>query len=250
MINTNCSQCIFSNPVNSDVTCRFNIPSSLKDQKKITEKEGYNYIENYQCKYCFSKDILNSNKHVLEGMDLEEEIKTRNLIKYSLVVDLKDYTTTQFAIQQINSFQIFPKYLLMLFYSDKMKENIEIIKKNLNEKIKWKAHNFLDGDINHNQALKTGTDTNKDISTCPFLWIVKAESLQRLNQTNAIGKINYIVNVEQPVCNFIRSSINTENNFHNMFMNYGTYHHITKNIKPSLEEGIATLENTTTIYYD
>jgi hypothetical protein len=249
MINTNCQECIFSDPITSSKPCQFDIIDSIKDIKTLKNKNDYYVIENYQCRYCFSKKIKEKNKEILKDIDIVNEIKTRNLIQYSLVIDSRIENNYEQIVGQINKFTIKPRYLLFLSCKTNS-SNIESIEKNINKKIKWKIQNFFEDSIDYNSAIRIALDTNKDIKKHQFLWILKPDQLSYCNENKAIEKINYIVNVEQPVCNFIRSKKYVNNNFHNLFMNYATYNHIVKNINSSLEEGIDSLENKTIVYYD
>lgn len=250
MINTNCEQCIFSDNADSESPCLFNIIDFIKNKKTITTKNNYFCIQDYQCRYCFSKNVKENNSEILKDLDLINEIKKRNLIQYSMVVDFRDNQNYEKAIEIINSLSIAPRYLLMLCYQETNK-NIKNIGSKI-QNITWKVQNFFQdkNEITYNEAIKTAIDTNLAIARTPFLLIENANNLEHIRDTQAIEKINYIVNIEQPICNFIRSSKNTETNFYNMFMNYNTYKHIVKNINPSLEEGINSLKDTTIIYYD
>lgn len=249
MINTNCKECMFADIVSSTKPCKFDIIESIKDIKNIKEQNEYYVIENYQCRYCFSKKIKEKNEETLKNIDIVNEIKSRNLIQYTMVVDSRINNNYESIVSEINKLTIKPKYLLFLSHSTTSKE-IKKIESNISEKIKWKVQNFFQNDIDRNSAIRIAADTNKDIEKIPFFWIVNPDHLPYLNDSKSTEKINYIVNVEQPVCNFIRSKEYLENNFHNIFMSYQTYNHIVKNINSSLEDGINSLENTTVVYYD
>jgi len=250
MISTNCKDCIFANPVSSGNPCTMDLINTIKTFKTIEVKNDYNYIYDYQCKYGFSKAQYLENKTDLDKTDIVNTLKQKNLIQYYLVIDLELGEDIVSLCHHINNLSIRPQYVSILSYQDNNTQIINLIKKHIDVNIRWKIHNFLDYNIDHNVSLKVALDTSSILYSMSFLWINKSSYMSYIVESNAIANINHIVNIQQPKCNFIRSQKFLDDNLHNLLLSTSTYKHLIKNVSSSLEEGIETLTNTTTVYYD
>ena len=250
MTATSCKDCVFSHSINSIKSCDFNLIDSIKATRDIETRDDYNYIPNYHCKYGLSKKTYYANKDKFEEIDLMNYIRHRNLIKYYLVIDLEDDTDIEALCLHINSLSIKPDFISILAYASDMADLIEAIKTHIGSDIKWKLHNLINKDMDHSLALKVALDTSPILDKTQFIWINRSSDIQYIAESDAVSKINYIVNIEQPVCNFIGSQTLSSNNFHNLLMSVSTYKHIVKNISSSLMDGIEQIGTTVTAYYD
>jgi len=250
MTATSCKDCVFAHSITSIKTCDFNLIDSIKNTRGIEIRDDYNYIPNYHCKYGLSKKTYYANKDKFEEIDLMNYIRHRNLIKYYLVIDLEEDTNIQELCLYINSLSIKPDFISILAYASDMIDLIEIIKVHISADIKWKLHNLINKDMDHNLALKVALDTSPILDKTQFIWINRSSDMQYISESDIVSKINYIVNIEQPVCNFIGSRTLSSNNFHNLFMSVSTYKHIVKNVSSSLADGIDQIGTIVTAYYD
>ena len=252
MISTKCKECIYSDKISSNKPCSLNIIESIKASKKINVIDEYNVIENYQCRYGFSKKIYDENKQNIKDIDLINYIKHKNLIKYYLVIDFisdKNYCPNT-LYESINALSIKPEYISILIQQSNPQKLIDNCNLFLDKSLKWKIHNFLDEDMGIDNAIKVALDTNKVLEKTQFLWINSASDMRYIIENNAIEKINFIANILQPTCNFIRSSVLTSDYPNNLFLSKQTYSHIVKQIDSNLTKGILSLKDTTIVNYD
>jgi hypothetical protein len=250
MIGTSCKDCVFSHAFNSVKPCDFDLIDSIKNNRTIEVKDNYNYIPNYRCRYGLSKKTYYENKEKLDELDLVNYIKQRNLVKYYLIIDLETDTKIEELCTYINSLSIKPDFVSILTYDSDMNSLVENIKAHIRSEIRWKLHNLINKDMDHTLALKVALDTSAILDKTQFIWINRSSDMQYISNIDAVSKINYIINIEQPVCNFIGSQILSSNNFHNLWIPISTYKHIVKQISSSLADGIKQLGTTVTAYYD
>jgi hypothetical protein len=246
-INTSCETCCFAKTSDDNNHCLFNIINSIKDLKKIDIVDKYYYIHDYQCKYGFSKKIFDQNKDVLSDTSkLIDHIKIKNLIKYYLVIDCPyniDYTT----ISKINNLTIPPSYISFLSHQEISPDMVRTLEKHMKEGIVWKVHGYIDNTLTLGDKLRVALDTCKFIHNAQYIWINHLNYVSSVLSNEIVEHINFVINVEQPICNFLKSHVS--DNIYTTILNTQTYQHITKNIDHDLEKGINTLSNTMK-YYD
>lgn len=246
-MNTSCQNCYFSDKASSSQACQFDIVNQIKDEKNISIKNDYYYIENYSCRYGFSRTQYETNKKDLEDIDLKQYILEKQLVSYYLIIDHRENISIKNICENINKLQIKPKFISIFCYEANIGPYLDDLNKYLDNKLKWKTHNFLTKTTSTSLAIKTALDTATNLSDINYIWINKSDQIQNLIESNAIEKINYIVNIQQPVCNFVKSKFS--DNLYTVFLNTQTYQYITKNINQMLEDGIKQID-TTSIYYD
>lgn len=247
MNNTACEKCYFSNTVDSDHPCKFNIIEQIKDTKEITVKNNFYYINEYSCRYGISKDTINEHQKVLKDINIEEYIISKNTIKYYLIINYKSEFEAEKLCNMLNSLPISPQFVSILTYDINPVIIIKDIKEHMSPQIKWKAHNFLDPNMSFGKAAKVALDTKHNLFDIPYLWLLSAENLSYALSAKAIEKINYIVNIQQPVCNFVTS--NKATGINDLFINSETYHYLTKFHLAPIDTVIENID-TSSIYYD
>jgi len=194
MINTKCKECMFAHSNdknNSNPICSKNIIEQIKNLKKITQEDGFNIIENYACRYGFSKDIYEKHKDNWDPQDFENRLQENSKIRYYLLLDCYDPDLNfNDIIQKIPQLNIPPKSVSFMFRSLNFRpfiqEHQDFLLSNYKD-IRWKAHNFLEempleGGIDH--ILSTNAKNN---NTSIFL-VYNAKDIQFLD--NDIRTIN------------------------------------------------------------
>jgi hypothetical protein len=194
MINTKCKECMFAHSNdknNSNPICSKNIIEQIKNLKKITQEDGFNIIENYACRYGFSKDIYEKHKDNWDPQDFENRLQENSKIRYYLLLDCYDSDLNfNDIIQKIPQLNIPPKSVSFMFRSLNFRpfiqEHQDFLLSNYKD-IRWKAHNFLEempleGGIDH--ILSTNAKNN---NTSIFL-VYNAKDIQFLD--NDIRTIN------------------------------------------------------------
>jgi len=91
MINTKCQQCMFSAPADTSNSCSKNIIEQIQSIKTITQdSDNYNIIENYACRYGFSKHIYEQNKDTWDSEYFNKRLSENSQIRYYLLIDCVD----------------------------------------------------------------------------------------------------------------------------------------------------------------
>lgn len=247
MIHTSCKKCVFAQESSSDMPCGFGIIDQIKHIKNISVKDNFFYIENYHCKYGLSKDTVKEYSQSFDDIDIKQYVLSQNTVKYYLIIDCRDTRQIHTMCKNINSLNILPQFVSIILYETDVVTVIEQIKKYLNPNITWKTHNFLNPDTSFGSAIKVALDTKHNLLSIPYLWFNSSTDLQSIIDYQAIDKINYIVNIEQPTCNFITSRQST--GIYNLFINSQTYYYLTKQHLSSIDKIIENIE-TTSVYYD
>jgi hypothetical protein len=222
------------------------INNNIKD---IIIKDGFYYIKNYTCMYGFSHKQYENNKDTLKDIDLINYIKDKQSINYYLVIDCRDDYSIEDLCHNINQLSIKPASVSILFYENEMTTVLKYLDKYLDRNIGWKSHNFLTRDITASSAIKSILDTNLKLLKPQYLWINQAKDLKTIIENKIVEKINFVTNVEQPVCNFIRSKNTDTSSVYDLFMNVQTYDYLSKKVDPMLDKSI-TIANTVSAYYD
>lgn len=188
MINTKCKECMFaySAEEKSDgPICSKNIIEQIKNSKNVIQEDGFNIIENYACRYGFSKEIYEQHKDKWEPQDFENRMIENSKIRYYLLLDCYDSDLNlKDIIEKIPQLKIPPKSVSFMFRSLDFRpfnqEHQDFLLSNYKD-IRWKAHNFLE-----DTTLESGIDhilsTNaKNNNTSVFL-VYNAKDLQSLDR--------------------------------------------------------------------
>ena len=246
--NTNCKVCCFSDVASSTTPCQLHIIDQVKNTKDIIVKDDYYYINNYRCKYGFSKEQLDKHPELFKDIDLIDYIKTKQLVSYYLIIDYRSSNTSiEDIANYINKLEIKPKFISILLYETELAPIVNILNEKLDKSLKWKTHNFLTKDTSLGLAIKTTLDTSKILKESNYLWIVDSADLKRIADGNSILDINRIINIDQPLCNALKCE-NIEP-ISGLFINTQTYMYITHKVHQFIDEGIKIIPNFTTINY-
>lgn len=149
MVNTKCCQCLFANS-SDDITkqCSKHILEQIKDIKNITyDDNGFPVIENYACRFGFSKQIYNDNRDMFTDEQFEALMTKNSTIRLYLILDIEHETDISKLSDNINRLKIKPAHVSFLFRDPSNKQLDEDTAKYLNENMKiqsWKAHSFLE----------------------------------------------------------------------------------------------------------
>lgn len=149
MINTKCSQCLFaSNTSVINDRCSKNIIPKIQDIKTITfDDDNFAIIENYACKFGFSKEVYESNQHLFDEDKFQELMTKNSTIKLYLILDIHDIDNISHISDQLNQLPIKPQYISLLLRDPTSQKFTEDTANVLNDKLKgcmWKAHSFLE----------------------------------------------------------------------------------------------------------
>jgi hypothetical protein len=246
-LSTSCEKCVFSKTANSDKSCEFNIIDAIKDSKKIDIKNNYYHINNYVCKYGFSK---NSEQKLLTDFpetNLLEYAKYHAYINYYLVINNMDNPNGILEIcNNLNDLTIKPKGISILTRQDDLPDIIRKVEKILGESSLWRLHNFFDPDIDFAVGLNTVMSTNNYFKKCDFLWTINDTQLKDMIQNKAIEQINYIVNVLQPDIGIMQSKL-TKDYLSGIFLTKQNYNGLTTHIAQLLNVAIKTYTETENI---
>jgi hypothetical protein len=175
MKDTNCKNCIFSSPAAQDhePKCEFGIVDKIKNikEKDISIEHGYYKINNYLCRYGFSKSAYDSNQEHIKGMDLKNKLLERLKLRYYLVVDARGVSFDNSLINKINTEDGCPGYLSIIVDNDEdAKKYIDLIESDANRKYGYKIHCIFEkGEIG--QVLNMILDTNMRRNNTQYFWI-------------------------------------------------------------------------------
>jgi hypothetical protein len=236
-INTYCSGCLFIKD-GDNKGCYFDIPNILKDVKIIEDKDGYNYIHEYACKYCFSKSVYDSNKELHE-IDIVQAIRDNSLLKYYLVVDLKNNDTNVEAVcSTINKLDIKPKYISFINRNKDLSDSIaKQILKNIYDTAKWKLHNFvLDKSLQECITISLDTNINKVDSKIFTVYI--PENPEKENELNdRINFFHFETSVKQNPFNAVIADLTT---LDGIFIDFNSYKYLLLNDNPDILKAMAS----------
>jgi len=247
MKNTICKGCYFANPINSDRSCYFNIPNIIKDFHSIDSTEEYFKINNYSCRYGFSKKSYEENIdkfiniNVLDVESFAAYIKQQNIVQYSLALIVKNYNSEK-ILKLYNQLSILPYYITIISYNNSKKLHQDFSN---NQPYKpYKVHHFLDTDISEAKALHIALETNKT-KIGDLLWILTETGLEQCVANDSIQNINYMINVEQKPTHYYKSS-NINSQLDGIFINSNNYWSLSKTINYEIENN----ERAIVQYYD
>lgn len=233
-LSTSCEKCIFSNPVNSDKCCEFSIIDTIKDTKKIDIKNDYYYINNYVCRYGFSKNNKEKLLSDFPDINLIEYSKYNAYIKYYLVINNIDNPDKILDVcNTIKSLTIKPQGISILTKQDNLPEIIKKAEKILGDSNLWRLHNFFNPDIDFAVGLNVAMSTNNYFKSSNFLWTINDNQLTDMINNKAIEQINYIVNILQPDIGIMQSKLTTDY-ISGVFLTKQNYIGLTSKVAPLL----------------
>jgi hypothetical protein len=240
MKNTLCEKCYFSQKASSNKSCVFDIPNIIKDFHSIEIENDYIKINNYSCRYGFSKVKYQENIDKLSDLDMIEYVKKNNIVQYSLSLIVKDYNPEQIC-QKINQLSILPYYITIICYEKA--ESLHKILQSKEDYIPYKIHKFLE-DISPPQALHIALETNKN-KIGNLMWILDETGLDHAIEEDSIQNINYLINVVQKPAHYYNcKKLNSQ--FNGVFINTNNYWNLSRTINYEIENN----ENTLVISYD
>jgi len=247
MINTKCKECMFSysDGEQSDSSiCSKNIIEQIKDIKNITQEDGFNIIENYACRYGFSKQIYEQYKDQWDPQDFENRMLENRRIKYYLLLDCYDPDLDlQDIIQQIPQLNIPPKSVSFMFRSLSFrpfgKEHQDFLLSNYKD-IRWKAHNFLE-EIPLEDGIDHILSTNAKNNDTSIFLVYNAKDLQFLDRDIQTINNNMIL-YQSPTI----AIVDHNNTLYRLAMSFENYK-VAKTLGPNLIP-VLTQENNITRY--
>ena len=252
MKNTSCEKCIFSKNSVADDNCKFNIINTIKDSKKISTKNGYNYIENYECQYALEKTFYQEQiKDHVDEDTLTQHIFLNRSIRYWMVVNCSNKDNIDKLCDNINSFDILPKKI-SFFISDLDTEQMEKFTKVIQSKItkaKWTIHHIVDADTLENLLYATCSVLKASENLVHFLVLEEESLLSEEVNSDSITLLNHITNIVQPEdCNALQQQ--NKEGIDTLFMSISSYRNLTKRYSQSIQTCIKTVPDFTMCYYD
>lgn len=222
MTNTSCENCIFAKI--SDTECLFDIPNSIKYNKKIYKKNNFNYIENYMCRYTLSEDVY--KELLADNIDQQQIVQymiSKLKIKYYLIINLdQDKNKLTELCEIINRLEVKPKFISFINKNlNDGNEMSDIINNNLEKNIDWKLHNFIT-DLELQQCMTICMDTNFS-KTSSHLFCVYDQTMNGNNYDLLNSRIVFLhmtIVVEQTPCQAI---IDTMANLDGLAMSFAAY---------------------------
>lgn len=186
MINTKCQECMFSDiHTKENLGCSKGIIPLISNIKSITiDNDGFNVINQYACRYGFSKQIYNEHKEEFDKIDFEGRLLVNSKTRFYLILDCNDSIDFQILSDKINNLDIRPAALSMIFRSsDQDIFSDSVHTKILNSQlvdIKWKVHKFIE-----NQDLEFALDhilsTNVGLNNSSYILVYHINDIDRLN---------------------------------------------------------------------
>jgi hypothetical protein len=246
MINTTCCGCLFANTNNKQ--CYFDIPDLIKETKKIIEKPEGLYIEEYGCRYCFSKKTYEENEE-LQQVDIVQYVLASAKIKYYLIINLKHHKDELANLCDILSkLDIKPKYISFINKdTQKARAIADYLKDNLYAEAKWKLHNFVQDDPLQ-ECITIALDTNMGKSDADiFLVYDPADdglSADVLNSRINFLQIECIVKQRKFNAAIVDSKL-----MDGLAMSFSAYKFLILNINHDILKSIQETTNFTHIYY-
>jgi hypothetical protein len=236
MKNTICEKCQFSNTADSEKPCVYDIPNLIKDIHKVDIVNNYYQLNNYQCRYGFSKETYNANIDQLQNIDIQEYIRFNSQIQYSLWILLENNTDYKKLLKKINNLPIIPHYLFFICYDNGFA--LSNLLSNNKPYINFKIGHFLQ-DITQPQALHILFETNKNKAGA-YMWILNEQDLYEYEINESILNINFMINVEQKPAHYYKYK-NIDSNLNGIFIHTNNYYHLSKSVNYTINKQEDTL---------
>ena len=248
MISTKCSECMFASPIPDSFSnsCSKNIIDHISSIKKITKDSNkFNIIENYACRYGFSKKIYEENKENLENNNFDQMLSNNSKMRYHLILDMELNNDIDNIIKEISKLDILPSYVSFMFRNKQTRtfipnKHTELLN-SINQDFDWKIHNFLEElDLEHSidHILSTNFKNN---NTYHFL-VYSSNNIHVLN--SEISSINNNIMLYQK--SFI-AMLKNSSSLYGLLMSFDNYK-VAKSIDYSLLSAINTEPDSITFY--
>ena len=248
MISTKCSECMFASPIldPSSRSCSKNIIDQVSNIKKITkDSNNFNIIENYACRYGFSKKIYDENKENLENNNFDQMLSNNSKMRYHLILDMELNNDIDHIIKEIKELDILPRYVSFMFRNKETQTFIPnkhtSLLNSINQDFDWKIHNFLEKlDLEHSidHILSTNFKNN---NTSHFL-VYSSNNVHSLN--SEVSTINNTIMLYQK--SFI-AMLKNSSSLYGLLMSFDNYK-VAKSIDRSLLSAISTEPDSITFY--
>jgi len=211
-----------SNHHETNLPCSRNIIEQIKPIKNITQDiNGFNIIENYACRYGFSKQVYEQNRELLSE-DFEERLAENSKVRYYLLLDCSD-STVDFdkVLDSIKTLDIPPKAISFMFrdlsHRPFNNKHQDLLLSNYYD-MHWKVHNFVE-----NIELEKGIDhilsTNAKNNNTSIFLVYNAKDLDSLS-VDIKTVNNHIVLYQSPMIAMIDSNNNSLYRLAMSFENY------------------------------
>lgn len=247
MINTKCSECMFGNIVNNNnpsTGCSKQIIDKITHLKKIVQEDGYNKIEEYACRYGFSKKIYEEHKDKFINGVLEDMIKNNSHVRYYLLLDFYEHTNFDEVLVKLSNLTHKPSAISFMFRSLSFRpflpnKHTEVCD-SLFPNIKWKAHNFLEH-MELNDAINNILATNAQTNYTSHFLVYNAKDIDLLDtDINTIN--NDIILYQKPMIAMLQNN----DHLYKFCMSFQNYN-VAKSISLSLLESVKN--ETNLLYY-
>lgn len=248
MKNTYCENCIFSEKISSQKnTCKFNIIDSIKNTKELVIENDYYKINNYLCRFGFSRKTYEANKEAIQTVNFEQELIDRLRLRYYLVIDARHIDNHEPIITSIKNAKYHPQYVSVLVENDiKAKEYISALETDPNRQYGYKIHCVLEeGDFS--RVLSMVLDTNLRRNNSQYLWVADKNTI--LDIDKSIQSIQQIIQVDQPDCDLITHELSNDRDICGLFMPFEYYLFI-KDRFGSLQNAVDSKDSLRIIYYE
>jgi hypothetical protein len=229
---------------NHGAICSKNIIQQIKDTKNIITEDGFNIIENYACRYGFSKQIYEQYKDRWDPQDFEKRMLENSRIRYYLLLDCYDPgLDLNHIIQHIPQLNIPPKSVSFMFRSLNFRpfiqEHQDFLLSNYKD-IRWKAHNFLE-EISLEDGIDHILSTNAKNNDTSIFLVYNAKDLLFLDHDIQTINDNMIL-YQSPTI----AIVDHNNTLYRLAMSFENYK-VAKTLGPNLIP-VLTQENNITRY--
>ena len=251
---TKCKDCIFSNPSDANCVCEFYIINELRSTRPeiCSIEDNYYSINNYVCKYGFSKNRVEEIIPLLKEENLREYIVKKNYVKYYLVIDTIDTNNSiEDIVDFIKNLSIKPKVVSIIVQKNTIKDDIDKLNNSIPADITWRLHNFAMDSSNNISPLHTIMSTNKHIDDCDYIWVIDFNSMKEAIKNKHIDQINFIVNVSQPTLAILAKK--NGDYYDGLFLTKNNYFMLTQTLNQDISLAITDfiiLNNATVERYD
>lgn len=250
MKDTYCKNCLFAKPIDSpETSCELGIIGKIKDSKTLNiDDNNYYIINDYLCRFGFSKKAHNANSEAIKGLDLKKELAKRRALRYYLLIDARGLEDYKAITDKIINSELSPKYVSILVdNSDIIMKYSEEIEKHKSRDYGYKIHCVLEpGNIAKIVPLIINTNLRKNDTQ--YLWIADLDTIENID--HSIESIEELLHVYQPNCDLI-----TKNSYKNNISSYGLflpfeYYIFIKDKFGSLQKAIESKDNLKIVYYE
>lgn len=236
MINTNCQECIYASKViadNIESGCSKNIIAQIKNYKTITQNnDKFNIINDYTCRYGFSKKIYEANKDELLKVNFEDKLSLNSKIRLYLLLDCSN-ENIEFdnIITTLKTLDIMPNMISFMCRKLSYRPfNPELHTTQIDElssDLKWKVHNFL-MELDIQDSIDHILSTNASTNNTHYFLVYDSKDIDSLNQD--ITTINQqIILYQNPHIALCKNT----NNLFGLSMSFVNYK-VAKNIDHSI----------------